>query len=250
MKRFAAALRFLTIIPLPMKWGMSEPELSGSLPFFPVVAVLIGAAAAGLAWCLGFILPPLPSGALIVVALLTVSGGLHIDGLSDTADGFFSSRSRERILEIMKDSHAGPMGVAAVACVLILKFAALGSLPAATLWRAAFLMPVAGRCALLLGMAVLPYARPEGGLAGIFYKTGRKLSAVWALAVLAGTGFAVAGVAGLISAGCSVLSVLLVSAWSYRKIGGATGDTLGASCEVAETVAALAMVAWYFASGL
>jgi len=229
---------------------MSEPELSGSLPFFPVVAVLIGAATAGLAWCLSFILPPLPLGALVVVALVAVSGGLHMDGLSDTADGFFSSRPRERILEIMKDSHAGPMGVTAVASILVLKVSALGSLHAAAVWRTALLMPVAVRCALLLGMAVLPYARPEGGLASIFYKTGRKLSAVWGLAVLAGTGLAVAGAAGLVSAGCSVLSVLLVSAWSYRKIGGATGDTLGATCEVAETVTALTMVAWHFASGL
>ena len=69
--------------------------------------------------------------AVLVIVLLSFSGGLHLDGLADTADGFFSSRSRERILEIMKDSHIGAMGVIAIVCVLLVKFAALASLPAA-----------------------------------------------------------------------------------------------------------------------
>ena len=70
--------------------------------------------------------PPLVAAAVLVVALMSFSGCLHLDGLSDTADGFFSCRSRERMLEIMKDSHAGPMGLIAVVGVLLLKFAALG----------------------------------------------------------------------------------------------------------------------------
>lgn len=123
----------------------------------------------GLAWGA----PPLVSAAVLVVVLAGFSGCLHLDGLADTAEGLLSSRSRERMLEIMQDSHIGVMGVVAIAGVWLLKFAALASVTAQELWAAALLMPVAGRCAMVVQLAILPYARATG-LASVFYGRSRR----------------------------------------------------------------------------
>ncbi len=241
MKRFLAALRFLTVFPIPGPWGHAQEDLAGSVPCFPLVGLLLGAGAGALALGLSRVLSPPPACVLVVIALLAASGGLHMDGLSDTADGFFSARRRERMLEIMRDSHIGAMGVMAIVCVLLLKVAALASIPQRTMWRAVFLMPVAGRCALVVSMAVLPYARTEGGLAAVFYTKRPRLTALWAAGVLAGAGGLILGVAGLVAAVASLAIVLLFAVYTVRKIGGATGDTLGAACEIAEIVPALTL---------
>jgi adenosylcobinamide-GDP ribazoletransferase len=249
MRRFLAALRFLTVVPFPGTWGTDENSLAGSVVFFPAVGLLIGLGAAGIAACAVRCLPVGPAAAVVIVALLAVSGGLHMDGLSDTADGLLSARPRARALEIMRDSHVGAMGVIAIVCVLMLKFAALASLPAAGLWRAALLMPVAGRAALVVTMALLPYARPEGGLAASFYRKRSMLTALAAEVVLFATAWLVLDFAGVIAAFASLAAVLIFAVYTYRRIGGATGDTLGAACEIAELVPAMAMAAWYFHAG-
>ncbi|MBI4831219.1 MAG: adenosylcobinamide-GDP ribazoletransferase [Candidatus Lindowbacteria bacterium] len=114
VKSFIAALRFLTIAPIPARWANEAEYLSRSVPLFPIVGLLIGAAIVTADFGMNLLFPSLLANGITVVALVAVSGGLHIDGLADTADGFFSSRPRERILEIMRDSRTGPMGVVAV----------------------------------------------------------------------------------------------------------------------------------------
>ena len=246
MKAFVAALRFLTVLPVPGEWGTAEEDLGRSVAFFPVVGILVGGVAAALAFGLVTVLPQLPANVLIVIGLVSVSGGLHLDGLSDTADGFFSSRPRERALEIMRDSRVGAMGVIAIVCVILLKVAALASVPVERVWRTVFLMPIAGRCALVITIGLLPYARPEGGLATIFYKRRSVLSIAWAVVVLFIAGGVVAGNEGLVAAAASVLVTLVFAAYTHRKIGGATGDTLGAACEIVEVVPVLVMSGWYY----
>jgi adenosylcobinamide-GDP ribazoletransferase len=249
MRRFLAAIRFLTVIPFPGSWGTDEPSLAGSTVFFPAVGLLIGFGAAGIAMVAVHWLPVGLAAALVIVALLAVSGGLHMDGLSDSADGLLSARPRERTLEIMRDSHVGAMGVIAIVCALMLKFAAVASLPAAELWRTALLMPVAGRAALAVTIALLPYARREGGLAAPFYRRRSMLAALSAEFILFLTAWLVLDLAGVIAAGASLAAVLIFAVYIYRRLGGATGDTLGAACEIAELVAAVAMAAWYFGAG-
>ncbi|MBM3334269.1 adenosylcobinamide-GDP ribazoletransferase [Candidatus Sumerlaeota bacterium] len=240
MRQFLAALRFLTIVPVPGSLGRGEEDLAGSVSFFPLVGVLIGLFAAAVASVFGEILPQFPASVLTVIAFVAASGGLHLDGLSDTADAFFSARDRERMLRIMKDSHIGPMGVIAIVSVLLLKVAALASVPPEAMWRAAFLMPVAGRTALVVTMAVLPYARPEGGLGTPFYRKRPRGSALWAMVVLVVASWLMSQQWGLAAAGAAMVVVLVFAAYTYRKIGGATGDTLGAACEIAEVIPALA----------
>lgn len=244
MKRFVAAIRFLTVLPVPGSWGAAEADLARSVPAFPVVGLLLGVAAAGGAYGLAALAaPPMVSAAALVLVLAAFSGGLHLDGLADTADGFLSSRPRERVLEIMRDSHTGAMGVIAITGVMLLKFAALASIEPARLWPAALLAPLAGRCAMVMHMAMLSYVR-EKGLASVFCRRRPYASAVWAAAVLAAACWAVFGVPGLAVAGGCVAVAGGLAVWFYRKIGGATGDTFGAACECVELVPAVVLAVW------
>ena len=243
MKPFIAALRFLTILPLPAAGDGEEAHLGKSLPFFPVVGLLIGLAAAGLDTALIDVFPPMVAAALLVIALIAVSGGLHLDGLADTADGFFSSRPKERILEIMRDSRTGPMGAAALVCVISLKIAAIASIGTQARWAAIFMIPLAGRCALVVLLALLPYARREGGLATIFHENRSKFHAIWAVGILALAGWLTAGPTGLLMAAAAVAGMLAFAALTRAKIGGLTGDTLGAACEIVELLPALVAAA-------
>ena len=237
MKRLLAAIQFLTLVPVPGA-GCDPGALGGSVPFFPVVGLLIGGLVAALDAAVGAILLPLPASVLVVIGMLAVSGGLHLDGLADTADGFLSARPRDRILEIMRDSHVGAMGVVAIVSVLTLKIAALASVPAARRWSTLILMPTAGRCAMVLEMALLPCARP-GGLAAQFAGGTPRLNAGWALGFLVVAGYLAAGTFGLSAAAAACGATLAMSLWCHRKIGGFTGDTLGATCELAELLPAV-----------
>ena len=243
MRRLFAALRFLTILPLPGSETGAPSELVRAAPLFPVVGVLIGGLTAALAIVLWSVFPPAVAAVLLVVFLLAVSGGFHMDGLSDTADGFLSSRPKDRILEIMKDSRVGAMGAIAILCVVLLKAAAILSLAESHVPRAAFLIPVAGRCALVIGVNLLPSARPDGGLGSLFCESRSLPQTLWALAVLVGAAWIGLQWAGLIAAAATLVVILVFSALCYRRIGGATGDTLGASCELAETAMIVTLAA-------
>lgn len=246
MKQFFAAVQFLTICPLPASIKIGEPDLGRSTPYFPVVGLLLGVAASFLDYGLTYILPLPVVSTLVVIFMVAVSGALHMDGLADTADGFFSSRPRPQILEIMRDSRTGPMGVMAIVCVLILKVTLLMAVPQAIRWWVLLLMPFAGRSALLINMAVLPYARPEGGLAAIFYAHRSRLHLVWAVIALAAIGWLAGGWAGLAASLASFAFALLFAGYVHCKIGGSTGDTLGAACELTELVPALVCVIWVY----
>jgi adenosylcobinamide-GDP ribazoletransferase len=172
---------------------------------------------------------------------VAVSGALHLDGLADTADGFLSSRPRERILEIMRDSRVGPMGVLAIAGMLLLKVAAVASLAPPARFGTLLLLPLAGRTAPVLMMAALPYVR-EQGLGTAFQRPRIVLAPLLALALLAAAGFLAVGTAGLVAAAAAVGATALFALWCRAKIGGYTGDTLGGACELAEVVPALVVL--------
>ncbi len=240
MKSFFAALQFLTIIPLPRALGGDESSLRKSVIFFPIIGALIGTAAALSDFMIIKALPQTVVTVLVVIFLMAVSGGLHMDGLADTADGFFSSRPRERILEIMKDSRIGAMGVMAIVSVLMLKVSLLDAVQQPARWPVIILMPVAGRCALVIMMKALPYVRQKGGLAAIFQDGGSSFLIIWSIVFLCAAGWFSFMWAGIVAALASLTVVLLFIVWCHLKIGGFTGDTLGAVCELAEAVPPLA----------
>ena len=246
MRAFFAALTFLTPVRAPQAWTGGERGLRGAAPFFPIIGVLIGGVAAAVSFWVDHILPALPATVIVVLWLVGSSAGLHMDWLADTADGLLSSRPRERVLEIMRDSHIGTMGVLAIAGVLLLKIALLAYMRGPERWHLVLLAPIAGRCALLLVMALFPYARKEGGLGTIFAVGGRKaaLLAVWAVVVLFAAGWLCASYRGLAMAGASLAGSLLLGWYVQRRIGGYTGDTLGATSELIEVLPFLVAAIW------
>ena len=238
MNRFWAALRFLTVLPAPAGRGLDLGDLGRSLPFFPVVGLVLGGLTAAAVEAGGRVLPRPLLICLAVALPVLLSGGLHADGLADTADGFCSARPRERILEIMRDSRIGAMGVLALIFCLGVKASALASAPVGSLWRMALCMPVAGRAALVFLLAFMPYVRPAGGL-GTPFTQGRHVAAAgWAMAALIAVAAWSASLGGLVTVFAVVLFLLGFAGWCRRKIGGMTGDTLGAACELTEAVAA------------
>jgi len=241
--RFCTAMRFLTLIPVSWRAEDDVHQFNKCLVFFPIVGVLIGAVGyLGTSLLLHFF-PQQVVAIIALVYLSYISGFLHFDGLADSADGLLSSRPREDCLKIMKDSRSGAMGVVVVVCVLLAKYSALSSMDPHKLGLAVFFMPLAGRSAILFTMARLPYARAEGGLGSLFYSDSSKTSALFAflvlvvlLAVLAPSQF-----------GIVLLTILVVNVFFGRmcntRLGGATGDTLGAVCELTEAVTAIAFTA-------
>lgn len=241
MKSLFAALRFLSILPIRQGWAGQEKELACSVKFFPVAGLIMGTILAVFAWALGFVVPQTVVAAITVTGLVILTRGLHLDGLADTADGFWSVSGRSRTLEIMKDSHTGAMGVIAIVCVLLLKFACLAALNRDMLWRAVLLMVLTGRCMMIVPISVLPYARKEGGLGQLFYETKTIPNAFWGILAALVVGWFIAGTAGVAASVGSVLITIVFGAYCKWKIGGVTGDTLGATCQIAEVVTALVL---------
>lgn len=239
--RFLTAVRFLT--RLPVGWGALRDgeNFQASLLFFPLVGLLIGL---GGFFCCNLLLSFLPVpvvAILMIIYLAAVSGCLHLDGLADTADGLLSSRPVKESLAIMRDSRVGAMGVICVVFLVALKFAALISLSPAQMPLALFFMPLAGRVSIVIAMALLPYARGrEQGLGALFYGGPSKAASLLgtALFILFALLLCREDLVSLVLVFLTAIFLFLVVC--KKALGGATGDTLGAGCEISETAIALA----------
>ncbi len=226
-----AALQFLTIIPLPGKF--SPEEIGRSMGYFPVVGIIIGLILAGFNWIFGLLLPPAVVNVLLVVLLVVISGGLHLDGLVDTCDGIAGHKTPEERWQVMHDSRAGGFGIIGACCLLLLKYISLNSVPQSLLMMTLILLPVVSRWAMVYAVFAYPYARPSG--LGKVFKHGVSwqqfaLATVIALAVMAIL-FQLAGV--VIMFGIWIIVVAL-AAYLKRKFSGLTGDTYGAINEASE----------------
>lgn len=243
LQPFWAALGFLSALWFGRLLAVDKEQLKRSKPYFGAVGLLLGALLVVLDMILVRIFP-VPVASLIEVgALVVMSGGLHLDGLADSADGFLSARPRERILEIMRDSRCGTMAIIVLFFVLGLKVLALSSIEVAVT-RSLFLWlwPVFGRLTMVGIMEFLPYAR-SGGLGLLFGD--RKCFGPWIIQVLLLVGVS-CGVLGVLRGLVLALVAGGIGLWSgrysFKKIGGYTGDTLGATCELVECGVVLAMV--------
>jgi adenosylcobinamide-GDP ribazoletransferase len=236
MRALRLAISFLTIFPVYGRRVADEKEMAASLYFYPVTGLLLGGILAGAAWA-GSRLHLAHAGDVVTVVLwIILTGGLHLDGLMDTADGLFSGRDRERKLEIMKDSRTGAMGVLALAALLLLKVSFLGLLPYPVKYWVLVLTPALGRSMMLLPIAYYPYARQGAGLGRAFGDQASRLAFPAALILLV----AVAWLAPGQVLGIELLITALLGGLITRSVAGAlgghTGDTFGAICEVSETL--------------
>ncbi|MDD4775304.1 MAG: adenosylcobinamide-GDP ribazoletransferase [Syntrophomonas sp.] len=235
MNTFLTAIAFLTRIPVPAGRLSGGPlTFSRSIVFFPVTGGIIGVINGGLYWILKPLLPIEVLAVLLITLPIFISGGIHFDGLLDTCDGVFSGRSRERSLEIMRDSRIGSMGVIAGIIDVMLRYSMLITLPEGILPVLLITQPVTGRWVMSLGVQFFPYARQDGGLGQGFNEDKRLVYTVWstglawliifALTDFRGVGMAV--LAGILSLGAAL--------WVARRLGGLTGDVYGGLNEIAE----------------
>lgn len=238
MINFLLALQFLTLAPVRTR-NCRDRDLAGSLVYFPLVGLLLGLTL----WLCLAIVTRLGMGSfaaviLTIVFLAGLTGAMHLDGLSDTADGMFSGKQKEDILTIMRDPHIGSMGTTVLICALLLKIALLGAVPPGSRGTALVLACVSARWPAVLSIWMFPYARKEGKasayIAGI---NGRILLAAGAIA-LACVLVTASWKGAIVLAGTS-LFVIALNMRIKQKIGGITGDTLGAGIELAEIFAFL-----------
>jgi adenosylcobinamide-GDP ribazoletransferase len=274
----AAAFQFLSRLPVKAELDFSPDLLKRSASYYPLVGVVIGF----IVWCfaalVSLVLPPLPSAVLTLAVWVWLTGGLHLDGWMDAADALFSYRSRERMLEIMKDSRVGAMGV--IACVLLLMLKAsllytlLDTILVSRNLPGLLLLPMVwSRWFMVHAMKRWPKARNDDGLAARFADmTGGRagLAVFWAVLVTIAAGIGQYILAALpIGAGRSMgnpsmageelpiwMGYVLLPLVAYgvgtftasrinRRLGGLTGDIYGALNELLETVLLLCIVILY-----
>lgn len=239
-----AAASFLTRLPIDRRGAVGPADIARSVVVFPVVGALIGAAAAGVAWTLGLAFPAGVAAVGAVAAELILAGGLHVDGLADTCDGY-GGATRERALEIMRDHSIGAYGSAAIVVDLLLKAVVIAGLldRSGGLWTLVAAGAVSRAIVGVLGI-VAPYARPSGGIGGALNDHGRSAWAVGAAVLGVAIALATAGIRGLI-ASAAAAGVAAVWAWRCRRrLGGMTGDTLGATVEGTEALVLLVGLAF------
>jgi len=226
-----AALQFVTRIPIRLR---SAPSMAGLIVWFPFAGAVIGLLIGGVGAGLWHVVPPLVAGSLAVAFGLLVTGAFHEDGLGDIADAFGGGYTVERRLEILKDSRHGTYGVAAMCASIVVRMVAFGSLPGpAVLFAAAVAAHVIARTAAVVLMAAVPLATNRGLGADYGQSTTPARAASAALMGLAFGTLAVGWWVGPLAL-TAIVSVALVGALARHKIGGISGDVLGAAEQIAE----------------
>jgi adenosylcobinamide-GDP ribazoletransferase len=230
------ALRFLTRLPFPLTHEISDQHIGRSLLYYPVVGLIIGILLATLHWLL-IDSPATLAAALLLMAWVFITGGLHLDGLSDSADAWVGGLGdRERTLAIMKDPCCGSMGVVALVVILIVKFAALQTLINTGDVYALVLAPVIARSAIPALFLLTPYVRIQGlGTPIVEHLPRRDAMIVTGLVVIAIPLFA--GQSGFWMLLYCITVFAILRTIMIKRIGGTTGDTAGALVELLEATA-------------
>jgi len=252
IKKFLCAIQFLTIIKLKsIKWD--EEFMAKSVAYFPAVGILIGCILA----ITYFILSPVFSNTITAVVLIVIEiifiRGLHLDGFIDTVDGLFGGMNKEERLRIMKDTHPGSFGIIAVVLLILLKFALIFEIlnlnDKVSIAEILILMPALGRYAMLIPMAIFPYARNNGTAHWTKFVKFREIltaslfmiSSVILISVFLNLKIFLLILLIALMIGLLIFSLML-SKYIASKIGGMTGDTYGALTEISEIFVLFAFV--------
>lgn len=229
MGDFLEALRFLTVLPIP--GGKKEGDLARSMFFFPLVGLLIGLLSLAVVRALSLdAFVRLEALALVTLPVL-LTGGLHLDGFADFCDGFFGGKDKGEVLRIMRDSRIGAWGTLGLVLLLFWKWELLASLPRRG--EVLLLSLVASRWVQVVLAYFLPYANPEGGLGEKVAKRVRVRELVGASAFL--TVLVLFTRASGVLAFLALIPFLWGAGWFFkRRVGGITGDLLGAASEASE----------------
>jgi adenosylcobinamide-GDP ribazoletransferase len=240
MNNYLRALSFLTVIPLPfVRFGPDGSELSSSATAFPLAGATIGLILAASGSLLLFLFPPLPVAVIILFISFMLTRGLHFDGLADTADGLIGTTNREKAFKAMEDSAIGVMGAAVLFFVCLLKILFIAEIGRIFFPIALFFMPIAGRWAIVYSGAWFAPAR-DRGLGDLFLRglnRGILLKASLGAVVLIALAAWLFPATLLPVASGSVLALIsahLLAKYSAGRLGGLSGDILGAASELGE----------------
>jgi adenosylcobinamide-GDP ribazoletransferase len=231
----AGAFTFLTRVPLARLVVLDGDDVARGSILFPVVGAGVGAAGGGVALLVDRWLPSFTTAALACTVTVLLTGALHVDALADTADALGAS-TRERALEVMRDSRIGSFGAAAIALDLLLKVSAVVALVDRGGVVGAFVAAGAlSRSAAPLLAARLPYPRAAGGTGSVL--TGRVTTVTAVIVCVIGLALTVVAVGADAwpLAGTAAIATVALALWYRAWLGGATGDSLGATTEAIET---------------
>ena len=243
LRSFYIALSFLTRIKTPLEATVTQKQIGDSMVFYPLVGFIMGLSFYLITQCIWFFSTDFSSevlAAVLLTFLVLITGGLHLDGLADSADAWIGGlNDRERTLEIMKDPYCGPIAVAVVVLVLLLKWTAISHLLKTD--QAAFLivLPMLSRSVIIVLFMTTVYVR-DSGLGTALLEYIPKETILWPVLLLSVLLYMI--FAGLFSLLSVVIAILALRALMIQRIGGMTGDTLGASIEIAEAVALVGLV--------
>lgn len=241
---FLVALAFLTVLPIRLRALPALEVVARSRHWYPLVGLLLGGLLGGGTWLVARLGAPLPAAFLVLLAWVGLTGALHLDGVCDVCDGLFGGKTPEDRLRIMKDPHLGTFGLAGGVLLLLGKFAVIHQALAQPIgpWAIGSAVVVA-RCLTLVVAAGAAYPRAEGTGKALIEATRwweawpmlvvALLVAVWALGDVR---------AGSLAVGVALSAVIVLRWLCSRRLGGITGDCLGAGIELAELTFLLAAV--------
>ncbi len=237
IKSLILMFQFFTRIPIPIAVPANPKSFRRGVVFLPLVGAVIGIILAGINYFIEPYISPLVASIVIVIAEIILTGGLHLDGLADSFDGLYSARKKERMLEIMKDSHIGTYGVIALIMTLMLKVAIIYTIPASIKFNLLLVMPIVSRFGVVFLGYRFKYAREDGlgnwliGNVAIYHVIVSAIVTgiiVWALFDNVYLSIFFVGIA-----------VVFAQIYGYRvkkQIDGITGDILGSYIELMEVL--------------
>ncbi|MDA8337254.1 MAG: adenosylcobinamide-GDP ribazoletransferase [Peptococcaceae bacterium] len=240
MRGFWLACQFLTIVPVTVRGPVEDRDLAAAMAWFPLVGLLLGAAAAGVYVLTAYVSPSALSAFVPLAFLVLVTGNMHGDALMDAADGLGSGRPPERALEIMKDSHVGAHGVMAGVLGFLAKLLLLGALHPAGRITALVLVPALGRWTHVYAARTNPYVRPDNGKGGFTRYVGNR-ELILASGTLVAAALVLMGPAGAVPVAAALVVAHLAGRHARKMLGGLTGDIYGALGELVE-MAGLAVI--------
>ncbi len=233
IRRFFIAVQFLTRLPVPGVLSNSEAELGKAAGFFPLIGVIVGGGAALVSVLLQWVFPVSASVLCAMVFAAFITNGFHEDGLADTFDGFGGGWTKDRVLEIMRDSRIGTYGTLALVFLVLGKLTFLSSLPQGQIWRWLIVAHTAARWTILPLCAWLPYARADGQGKLVAKQVGA-LELLTATATLIVAFLLLPWRAALAALLVTSLVTLLSGLYFRARLEGITGDCLGATNQLTE----------------
>ncbi|GFZ33557.1 adenosylcobinamide-GDP ribazoletransferase [Clostridium zeae] len=236
MKKLILIIQFMTRIPINLSLEVKREDFADAVRYFPLVGLIIGAIDLLIYIITSKLFHGMLPAVFAMISHIIVTGGLHLDGLSDTADGIFSGRSKDKILEIMKDSRVGTFGVLALVALLLLKFSAIQDLSEVNIYSALLISPVISRTFMTLLMYKRRYAREKEGLGDLFI--GKISLVTFSIALVLGLiiTLVLGRIYGFIVIIVGFVFTVCFRAYIEKRLDGITGDILGASVELNEVL--------------